>query len=187
VNPIMIGRLRAFCLGGLLATVLATPAMAQDGFALKAGYIYNRAQVEGATEIPGASGFGAGIEYVLPIGIGVGVSGYSAGRTSEFDVESSSVNVAAEVNYFLKLPLLPLAPYAGVHAGFGRYSRRDDSRPGTRPNDSWGELGYQLGVRAQLLPILGLDVQFRRMSTSLENAQGSSLSREQVMVGVAIF
>lgn len=179
--------MRSLAFGGLLAAVLAAPAAAQDGFALRAGYIYNRSQVEGATEVPGASGFGVGAEYVLPMGIGVGVMGYTAGRVQEFDVEQNSVNVAAEANYFLRLPALPLAPYAGVHAGLGRYSRQDDVRPGTRPNDGWRELGYQLGLRVTLLPIVGLDAQYRRVSTSQEDTQGHALSRNQVMVGITLF
>jgi hypothetical protein len=185
--PESMNRFRTAALTVILLAAAAAPAFAQDGFALKAGYLYNRSQVEGATDVPTASGFGLGVEYVLPGGVGLGVSAYSAGSVREFDVESGTLNVAAEANYFLRIPLLPLAPYGGVHAGFGRYSRGDGSTPGTRPDDGWRELGWQVGMRVQLLPILGLDAQFRRVSTSLETNQGEGLSREQVIIGVALF
>jgi len=179
--------LRSAVLGGLLAAAVAVPAAAQDGFALKGSYIYNRSTVEGATEVPGANGFGLGAEFVLPLGFGVGVSAYTGGRVRDFDVETSGVSVAADANYFFKLPLVPIAPYVGVHAGMGRYSRIDDSSPGTRPKDNLRQLGYQVGVRLPLLSVFGLDAQYRRMSSSLQTSQGSDLSRQQVLVGVTLF
>jgi hypothetical protein len=180
--------LRALVLGALLTGAVAAPAVAQDGFALKAGYIYNRAPAEGAARDAGVSGFGAGVEYVLPIvGVGVGLSAYTGGRVTDFDVATSNVNVVAEANYFLKLPVIPIAPYAGVHAGLGQYSQAHDTTPGTRPQDGWRQLGFQAGVRFQLISLFGVDAQFRRVSTSLANEQGDGLARNQVVVGVTLF
>ena len=180
---------RSLLLAGLAAGVITAPAAAQSGFALKGSYIYNRAAVEDAQEsrqIPSASGYGVGLEFVLPMGVGLGVSGYTGGKLSEFDQDASSFTVLAEANYFLKLPLLPLAPYAGVHAGLGRYSRHDVQNPELQ-DDNLRQLGYQLGLRFQITPLVGLDAQYRRVSTSLQADQDRDFSRDQVLVGVTLF
>jgi hypothetical protein len=180
--------LRPLLLGALLTCAAAAPALAQSGFALKGGYIYNRSDVDASTRVSGANGFGVGAEFVVPIvNLGVGVSAYSGGKVTEFDAETSKINVVAEANYFLKLPMIPVAPYAGVHVGMGHYSQRDDSTPSTRPQDGWRQVGYQAGLRVQLVSLLGVDAQLRRVSSSLATNQDSALSRTQVVVGVTLF
>jgi hypothetical protein len=178
---------RGLMLGGLMVGALAAPAVAQSGFALKAGYIYNRAKASGTNQSSAANGFTLGAEYVLPLGLGVGLSAYTGGRVREFDVETSNINVVAEANYFLKLPIIPITPYAGVHAGMGRYSRADEASPGLRPEDNLLQLGYQAGLRFNLLPGFGIDTQYRRVSSSLASTQMPQLTRNQVVIGVALF
>ncbi|MBA4157676.1 MAG: outer membrane beta-barrel protein [Gemmatimonadetes bacterium] len=183
--------LRSLLLGAAFVGVVAAPAAAQSGFALKGSYIYNHATVEDAREtreVPAASGFGMGAEFVLPMGFGLGVSGYTGGTLSEFDRDASRFTVLAEANYFLRLPLLPLAPYAGVHAGLGRYSGADVENPSVDVrDDNLRQLGYQLGLRFQLTSLLGLDVQYRRVSTSLQADQDIDFSRDQVLLGITLF
>lgn len=175
-------------LGGLL--LAASPAAAQSGFALKGHFVYNgaaRSAVEADT-LPQSNGFSVGAELVLPLGIGVGVSGYAANGTSDFDVETSSLVVLAEANYFLNLPLLPVSPYAGVHAGLGRYTRETaDDLDDAEIRDDRTQLGYQLGVRVQLNSLLGLDAQYRRVSVSAAEDQDEGLDRNQYLVGVTLF
>jgi hypothetical protein len=174
--------------GALLTAAAGVPAVAQSGFALKASHIYNHVQSKGATEVNGASGFGVGAEYVLPIvGLGVGVSAYTVGRPGEFNFENSTVNAVAEANYFFKLPLIPVAPYAGVHTGLGQFALGDNDRIDARPRDGWRQVGFQAGVRVQLISLLGVDAQFRRVSSSLAAGQGDELSRNQVLVGITLF
>jgi hypothetical protein len=174
----------------LLLLGAALPAQAQQGFALKGHYLYNSSSIsrERTDTLPDANGFGIGAELVLPLGIGVGVSGYTSGGVSEQDVETTTLTVLAEANYFFRLPLLPVSPYAGVHAGLGQYTREDVQNP-QRPQirDGATELGYQVGVRVQLLRTLGLDAQYRRVSTSAFEAQDERLERRQFLVGVALF
>lgn len=181
--------LARYTVGGfLLLAASAAPAAAQSGFALKGHYVYNRAAVDDARSVPAENGFGIGAEIVLPFGIGVGVSGYSSGKVSDFDTETSSVSVLAEANYFLKLPILPVAPYAGVHAGLGRYSRTDlQSSSEPELEDNAAQLGYQAGLRFQPTSLIGVDLQYRRVSESLFREQDSRFSRNQVLLGVTLF
>ncbi|MBV9772977.1 MAG: outer membrane beta-barrel protein [Gemmatimonadetes bacterium] len=182
--------IRSLFVAALLLGV-ATSARAQGGFALKGHYIFNSSSINDrkTDTIPDANGFSIGAEMVLPMGIGVGVSGYtSTGKTDNDAAETKAFTVLGEANYFLKLPLLPVAPYAGVHAGLGRYTK-DDLRDPQRPSikDSRTQLGYQLGVRVQLSSLLGLDAQYRRVSTSAAESQEGSLERNQYLVGVTLF
>ncbi len=183
-RPAFLLFLAALLLGGV------SSARAQKGFALKGHYLFNESSVstERTDTFPDANGFGVGAEFVLPLGIGVGVSGYTSGGVSDFEVETSSLTVLAEANYFLRLPLLPVAPYAGVHAGLGRYSKDDLNDP-QRPTikDSRTQLGFQAGVRVQLGSFLGLDAQYRRVSTSAAEDQEGSLERNQYLLGVTLF
>lgn len=167
----------------------ATSARAQQGFALKGHYIFNSSSIstERTDTLPDANGFSIGAEMVLPMGIGVGVSGYTASGDND-NAQTRAFTVLGEANYFLKLPLLPVSPYAGVHAGLGRYTK-DDLRNPQRPSieDSRTQLGFQLGVRVQLSSLLGLDAQYRRVSTSAAESQSGSLERNQYLVGVTLF
>lgn len=174
----------------LLLLLGATAAPAQQGLALKGHYLYNSSDVnrERTDTLPAADGFGIGMEYVLPLGVGVGVSGYTSGGATDLDVETTSLVVLAEANYFFRLPVVPVSPYAGVHAGLGRYSREQaEGAERPRVRDSATELGFQVGLRVQLVSLLGLDAQYRRVSTSAFEEQGSSLERSQLLVGVTLF
>lgn len=175
--------------GVALSSMAALPVEAQSGFALKGHYIINSSAAEEAEEnrqLPDADAFGLGAEYVLPFGLGVGISGYTA--QSDEDFESREFTILGEANYFLKLPLLPIAPYVGVHAGLGMLDRDNVSDPSLQIQDkNRSQLGYQLGVRFQLTDMVGLDAQWRRMSTSADEGQGDRLERNQVLLGVTVF
>ena len=176
-----------FALTAGLLMLGAVPGLAQQGFALKGHFLYNSSAREGARDsIPSANGFSIGAEVVLPLGIGLGVSGYAAGGADRFfNDEGSTLTGLAEANYFLRLPLIPISPYAGVHAGLGRITRRDN---GDLLRDrSLTQLGFQLGVRVQPISLLGLDAQFRRVSQSAAESQAGSLERNQILVGVTLF
>lgn len=184
-NPV-----RTLALSAALALGCAAAAQAQQGFALKGHYIFNSSAVNAdrTDQIPESNGFSIGAELVLPLGIGIGVSGYTASGVSELDVETTSLTVLAEANYFLRLPLLPVSPYAGVHAGLGRFSREDlDDPRAPDVEDTRTELGFQVGVRVQLGPLLGIDGQYRRVSSSAAENQERSLERNQYLLGVTLF
>lgn len=179
--------LHRLLLGGALLGAFAAPAAAQSGFALKGHYVYNRSAVEAGQRLPAADGYGLGAEFVLPFGLGVGVTGYTSGSVSEFSDDSNVVGLA-EANYFLKLPLLPVAPYVGVHAGLGTYTREDvgfADRP--RLRDTHTHVGYQFGVRFQLISVIGLDAQYRRVSDWAAGVQDVRFERGQVLLGVTLF
>jgi hypothetical protein len=178
---------RLLLVSGILLGALAAPAAAQSGFALKGHYIYNRSVVEAGQRLPAADGFGLGAEFVLPFGLGVGVTGYTSGSVSEFS-DASNVVGLAEANYFLKLPLLPIAPYVGVHAGLGTYTREDlvfSDRP--RLRDTHTHIGYQFGVRFQPIRVIGFDAQYRRVSDWAAGEQDVRFERGQVLLGVTLF
>jgi hypothetical protein len=175
-------------LGAALVLAAAAPAVAQQGFALKGGLVFNKQSVEGVTrpqDVPAANGFGVGVEYVLPGGLGLGVSGYTAGTPKDFSTSEGTVNFLAEANYFLRLPLLPVAPYAGLNMGLGSSTLGD--APDLRPEARFGDVGYQIGVRFQLIPMVGLDAQYRRVRGKVANAQDASFDANQVLVGVTLF
>lgn len=176
--------------GAALGGLTAAPAEAQSGFALKGHYIINSSAAEEAQEtrqLPDADAFGLGAEFVLPIGLGLGVSGYTA-QTDDDGVEYSEFTILGEANYFFKLPLLPIAPYAGIHAGLGVLDQENVSNPDLEIQDkNRNQIGYQLGVRFQVTPMIGLDAQWRRMSTSADEDQDDRLERNQVLLGVTLF
>jgi Outer membrane protein beta-barrel domain len=168
----------------------AAPLAAQQGFALKGHYVFNESNVDDAREedrVPSADGFSIGAEYVLPMGIGVGVSAYTEGEATGFDAKTTSFFVLAEANYFFDLPIIPITPYAGVHAGLGQYTidTLDDGEP--RIEDDRTQLGFQLGARWQVTRTFGIDAQFRRVSDSASESQSPDLERNQFMLGVTVF
>jgi len=182
---------RSIRLGLLAAGLLAaaSPAAAQDGFALKGGALFNRSTVneEGTgLSLSEAAGWNVGAEVVLPLGLGVGISGYTAGSPDDFDLSQGSLVVLGEANYFLKLPFLPVAPYAGVHVGLGTYTL-DDVENAVRPEVDFGDLGYQFGVRFQPTALLGIDAQFRRVSGSLAGQQDTDFESNHFLIGLTIF
>jgi hypothetical protein len=187
-------RKATFALAALAAFAAAPALQAQSGFALKGHYVFNQSKVNdarssGFSDVPSADGFSVGAEFVLPMGIGVGASAYTEGKATEVNTRTSSFAVIAEANYFAKLPVIPLRPYAGLHAGVGRYTIEDVSGGSASPKieDSRTELGYQLGVRWQVTSMLGIDGQFRHMSDSASKDQSPDLERNQFLLGITVF
>lgn len=180
-------------LAAALLGVSASPLSAQQGFALKGFYILNATTAEEGSrenELPTEDGYGLGVEMVLPFGLGLGVSGYTAGETDEFDMETTELTVIGEANYFLDLPLLPVSPYAGVHAGLGVLAREDLRNPSQEidiEDKTRSQLGFQVGVRFQPISLFGVDAQWRRMSTSATENQGGRLERDQFLIGITLF
>ncbi|HEX8453780.1 MAG TPA: outer membrane beta-barrel protein [Longimicrobium sp.] len=171
-------------------TAAAAPVNAQTGFALKGHFLFNESTAKGADrdqETPSEDGFSIGAEVVLPMKIGIGVSAYANGRAREADVETQSFGMLAEANYFLDLPAIPITPYAGVHAGLGRYTYDDLGDATPEIEDSRTQLGFQVGLRLQLTRMFGIDAQYRRMSDSASNDQSPDLERNHVLVGVTLF
>ena len=173
-----------------LGALSVVPGEAQSGLALKGHYIINSSAAEEAQEsrqLPDADAFGLGAEFVLPMGLGVGISGYTA-QTDDAEVESREFTVLGELNYFINVPVLPISPYVGVHAGLGVLDQDDVTDPNLEIQDkSRSQLGYQLGLRFQVTPLIGLDAQWRRMSTSADEDQDDRLERDQVLLGVTLF
>jgi opacity protein-like surface antigen len=168
----------------------AVPARAQSGLALKGHFLFNETNAREAEQdrrVPAEDGFSIGAEYVLPIGLGVGVTAYREGKASANDLETQRFGVLAEANYFLRVPVLPLRPYVGVHAGLGEYSYDDLGDADPEIEDSRTELGWQAGVRWQINPLLGLDAQYRRVSDSAGDSQSPELERNQVLIGLTLF
>lgn len=174
----------------LVAAALATSAgsaRAQQGFALKGHYLFNASDVKNEEQTPAADGFSVGAEYVLPLGIGVGVSAYTTGKVTEFERESTSFGVLAEANYFVDLPLIPVTPYVGVHGGLGQYTVDEVSDADPEFKDDRTQLGFQVGARMQLGQTLGVDAQYRRVSEFGAKTQGGELERNQILVGITLF
>ncbi len=166
----------------------AGTAQAQSGFALKGHYLFNASDAdEGQT--PAADGFSVGAELVLPLNIGIGVSAYTTGSARDVDTEASAFGVLAEANYFVKLPLLPVTPYVGVHGGLGQYTIEEVTGGQADPEfeDSRTQLGWQVGARFQLNSLLGLDAQYRRVSEFASETQGGDLERNQFLLGITLF
>jgi hypothetical protein len=187
-------RKATLALAAIAACTGTTTLAAQSGPAIKAHYVFNESKIDdarssGVTTIPSADGFSVGVEYVLPMGIGVGVNAYTEGKATDVDSRTSSFAVVAEANYFARLPIIPLRPYAGVHAGIGRYTIDDVSGGTASPSikDSRTQLGYQVGVRWQLTPMLGIDGQFRHVSDSASEDQSPDLERNQFLLGITLF
>jgi hypothetical protein len=166
----------------------AGTAQAQSGFALKGHYLFNASDAD-EDQTPAADGFSVGAELVLPLNIGVGVTAYTTGKATDVDTEASAFGVLAEANYFVDLPLLPVTPYVGVHGGLGQYTIEDVTGGEADPEleDSRTQLGWQVGARLQLSPMLGIDAQYRRVSEFAEETQGGNLERNQFLIGVTVF
>jgi hypothetical protein len=131
----------------------------------------------------GKAGFGAGIELVLPSGIGLGMTAFTrGGQISEFDLEASDLVVTAEANYFLRIRPLRLAPFVGVHGGV--LSQSQGERGDLGWHDGFDELGYQYGVRFQPFALIGIDLQVRHNSGYAGRAHG--VDRE-VLLGMTLF
>lgn len=167
----------------------AVPVAAQSGFALKGSAVFNSSSVETSgtdLDLDDSRGFNVGAEFVLPMGVGVGVSGYTAGSPNDFDTSEGSLIMLGELNYFFNLPLLPITPYAGVHVGLGSYDLADVQGRVT-PDVDFGDRGWQVGLRFQPIPLIGIDAQYRRVSGSLEEGQDSEFETNQVLLGITLF
>jgi hypothetical protein len=188
-------RKATFALAALAAFAGVSTLRAQSGPALKVHYVFNQSKVDdarssGFDDVPSPDGFSIGAEYVLPIGIGIGATAYTEGKATDVDTRTSSFAVLAEANYFAKLPFVPLRPYVGLHAGVGRYTIEDVSGGTADPprvRDNRTQLGYQLGVRWQISPLVGLDGQFRHVSDSASEEQSPDLERNQFLIGITVF
>lgn len=125
---------------------------------------------------------------MLPLGIGLGIAGYTAGSPGDFDTSEGSLVMLGEANYFFSLPLLPISPYAGVHVGLGTLDMGElqDVRH-RRPEVDFDDLGFQLGIRFQPSPLIGLDAQYRRVSGKLEGEQGTGFDTNQILIGLTVF
>lgn len=184
-------RYRSLALAMGLAIAGVAPVAAQSGFALKGGLVFNSSEVRGADSYDvrpsDAAGFHLGAELVLPLGIGIGVSGYTAGSASDFDASEGSLVMLGEANYFFDLPVLPVTPYAGLHVGLGTLDLRQVDGGAPQPAVDTGDLGYQVGARLRLGRMLGLDAQYRRVSYSLQDQQGPEFDNDQLLLGVTLF
>jgi opacity protein-like surface antigen len=183
-----------FALAALAALASAPALHAQSGFALKAHYVFNQSNVNdarssGFSDVPSPDGFNVGAEYVLPMGLGVGVSAYTEGKATDVNAQTTAFSVIGEANYFFKLPIVPVRPYVGVSAGLGRYTIEDVRSGSTAPKvqDSRTQLGFQGGLRLQLTPMIGVDGQYRHVSDSASKSQSPDLERNQFMLGVTLF
>jgi opacity protein-like surface antigen len=184
----------SFALAALAAFAAAPALNAQNGFALKAGYVFNKSNVDdarssGFDEVPSPDGFSVGAEYVLPMGIGIGATAYAEGSASNVDAKTTAFSVLAEANYFAKLPVIPIRPYVGVHAGIGRYTIEDVQAGPSTPEikDSRTQLGFQVGARWQVTSMFGVDAQYRHVSDQASKDQSPDLERNQFVVGVTLF
>jgi len=184
----------SFAVAALAAFSVAPALRAQSGFALKAGYVFNKSNVDDAREsgfesVPSPDGFSVGAEYVLPMGIGIGATAYAEGSATTIDTKTTGFAVLAEANYFAKLPIIPIRPYVGVHAGVGRYTIEDIEGGANSPEikDSRTQLGFQLGARWQVNSLLGVDAQYRHVSDQASKDQSPDLERNQFVVGVTLF
>ena len=172
-----------------LAFGAAGAAEAQSGFALKGGLLFNSSSVEAEGQdlnIEDSKGFNVGVEYVLPFGIGIGVTGYTAGSPEDFDFSEGSLITLGEINYFVNVPTLPISPYVGAHTGLGavEISEVEDMPV---PEVDFGDLGFQVGVRIQPHPMLGIDAQYRRVSGSLRQLQAAEFESNQFLIGITLF
>ena len=187
-------RKTTFALAGIAALAAAPALQAQSGFALKGHYVFNESKVDdarnsGFNDVPSPDGFSVGAEFVLPMGIGIGATAYTEGKATDVNTRTSSFAVLAEANYFARLPIIPLRPYAGIHAGIGRYTIEDVSGGTADPEikDNRTQLGYQLGVRWQVTRMIGIDGQFRHVSDSASEDQSPDLERNQFLLGITVF
>jgi opacity protein-like surface antigen len=180
----------------LTAPILApVPAAAQSGFGLKAHLVYNASTAQTFRDEPDSSlgsdfaGFNLGAEYMLPMGLGLGLTGTASGDPRDTD-RATVFMVLAEANYYLDIPVLPVRPFLGAHIGLGSWSW--DVRDELVGEDGFSDLeraklGWQLGVRVGLPGPLSIEAMYRRMSASAKQAQDPGFEADQVLLGVRLF
>lgn len=164
------------------------PASFNSGIKLRFDFHLNRSEVNDVTDAPDdENGYGAGLE-INGRHLGIGLYGYAGGQAQEFDSENTPVIIVAEANYFYPIQRLWLAPFVGVHTALGRFTKDYFDDPYfPKPQDSFNDLGYQIGLRFKPIPVLGLDAQWRRVSGYARDNQDAGLSRTQVLLGVTLF
>jgi hypothetical protein len=179
----------------LLLALPATAAEAQrdnssfiSGIKVKGNLHFNRTSIDSADDVFKAeNAYGAGLEFIGSR-IGIGLYGYTDGRTRSFSADTTKFYVVGEANYYFPIEDLRLAPYAGVHTHLGNFDRTYFDDPFLpRPQDGFNSLGYQIGVRYKPFPLVAVDAQWRRQSDSVWADQDGFLERNQVLVGVVLF
>jgi hypothetical protein len=157
-----------------------------SGIKLRGNVHFNRAVLD-SPDFDARNAYGVGAEYVGRQ-LGVGLYGYTDGSSPSALTDTTTVYVVAEVNYYLPIEELRLAPYLGIHSHLGNFDRSwfdDPSLP--RPQDGIDSLGYQIGIRYKPLPILSVDAQWRQQSQSVWDHQQGFLERNQILLGVVLF
>lgn len=172
----------------------AAPVSAQTGFGLKGHLVYNASTAQTFQSDPDASaagefvGFNLGAEYVLPVGLALGVTGYTSGDPRDTD-RATVFMVLGEANYYLDLPVLPVSPFVGAHVGLGTWAW--DVRSEVLGEDlgdlDRAELGWQLGVRLSLARGLAVEAMYRRLSATAEAELNPGFEADQVLIGIRAF
>lgn len=164
------------------------PFSFNSGIKIRGDFHVNRSSVKNSEELPEQEiGYGLGLE-LNGNKLGLGLYGYTAGQAQSFDSETTPVIVVAEANYFLPVEALRIAPYAGVHTALGEFTKDYLKAPHLpKPQDGLREIGYQVGLRFRPLPLVGLDVQWRKQSRFAQDNQDASLEATQVLVGFTVF
>jgi hypothetical protein len=159
-----------------------------SGFKLEGNLHFNRSTVSAIESVQQPEhAYGLGLEFVGGQ-LGGGLYGYSVGRINSFNADTTKVVLVGEVNYYLPIQGLRIAPYVGVHSHLGTFDRSYFDDPFLpRPRDGLDDLGYQFGVRFKPFSFVGVDAQWRRQSESAWEDQSSFLERNQVLVGVVLF
>jgi hypothetical protein len=184
-------------LGLLLLLVVPATASAQDdrgpapfttGLKLRGSFHFNSSTVDvGSPDFSQPeAGYGAGLE-INGRNLGFALYGYTPGQTRSFDSQNTPVIVVLEGNYFVPIQRIRVAPYLGTHTSLGVFTKdyfSDAFFP--RPQDGLRHLGYQAGVRFKPIPLVGLDLQWRRQSAAAAQA-APEFERSQFMAGLTIF
>src|SRR5690606_38713815 len=114
-------------IGAISLLVPPASASAQSGVSLRGHLVYNSSTAKTFRDEPDSSlgsefsGFNVGAELVLPLNLGIGVSGTASGDPRDTD-RATVFMVLADVNYYLNLFSLPIRPFAGAHIGLGTWS-----------------------------------------------------------------
>jgi hypothetical protein len=170
------------------ATAFAQANSFNSGIKLRGAFHVNRSDVD--TKSPDfkqpEAGYGVGFEFTGNR-FGLGMYGYTPGRTDEFESATTQATVVLEANSYFPVERIRLAPYVGAHTGLGVFTKDFFSDPFfPKPLDGLKHLGYQVGVRFKPIPLIGLDVQYRRQSQSAADLT-PDLERGQVLVGFTLF
>jgi len=191
MSPRIRGALSAALLSLVTGFLVAAPASAQTGFGLKAHLVYNASAAEtfederSSRSVGDFVGLGLGAEYVLPFGLGLGVTGQASGDPRDTD-RATVLMVLAEANYHMNIPMLPITPFAGAHIGLRTFSSdaRNEFLNGDRGDLDRARVGWQAGVRVQVVRRLSVEGMYRRLSARAESALDPGFEGGQVILGV---